>query len=324
MKTLYEYIVEELEGKRLDNATKVLKLLNDNSANLETFVKELNAILKQADSNDNAKLWIAAIKDLFGGENGSQYKAANHKALKITELYPTQSEIDIMNSAKWITKDWGAKGVEDMFKNAPFGKTFPVPVLVYQSEGKNWIIDGHHRWSQVGLINRDASLDCLVVSGPEPVRDFLKITQGAIAAVLASENKNNGKKGDKQLPVGAANPENNIFGDALKGDKLKDQIVSLCKDNASNFKIVKDILNKHGKNIEKEEDLGELVMKNRDAMLEAKQNPPEWAEPRPQMPQTDAAGPNDPNDAKDGNPDNEGSALYAILHKSKFPDVGKK
>ena len=39
--------------------------------------------------------------------------------------------------------------------------------------------------------------------------------------------------------------------------------------------------------------------------------------------QSDATGPNNPEDANDGNPDNEGSALYAILHSGKFPNIGK-
>ena len=343
MKHLLEYIAEALLFEGNDEESKItsdnlLKALNNHSGNLTDFVKALNQALKHADDNDNAKLWMGAIKDLFDGENGEQYKASNHVAVKITDLYPTQSEIDIENSAKWATKDWGAKGVADMFKNEAFGKSFPVPVLVYKADGKNWIIDGHHRWSQVGLINRDASLDCLVVEGPESVQDFLKITQGTIASVLASDNGNKGKKGDHQLPVGAAKPENNIFGPNLKGDKLKEKIIEMFSNNSGNAKIVYNTLVKLNKmdkngNLIKEDlggqlktainSIGELVMNNRDKMVENGQNPPKWAAPRPVMPQSDAAGPNDPKDAKDGNPDNEGSALYKILHKGKFPSVGK-
>ena len=342
MKNLLKYINESLffESDEPEiNSDNLLKALNKRSGDLKEFVQALNEALKHASKDDNAKLWMGAIKDLFDGEHGEQYKAQNHVAIKITELYPTQSEIDIENSAKWATKSWGAKGVENMFKNEAFGKTFPVPVLVYKADGKNWIIDGHHRWSQVGLINREASLDCLVVTGPESVQDFLKITQGAIASVIASDNKNNGKKGDKQLPVGAAKPDNNIFGPKLEGDKLKERIIEMFKNNTTNAKIVWKALMKAGKMNQNGElvneglgghlktvisSLGELVMNNRDKMIENNQNPPKWAAPRPVMPQSDAAGPNNPNDAKDGNPDNEGSALYNILHKSKFPSINKE
>ncbi len=330
MKRLLEYIQEALlfeadDDKSNKAADKLLKILNAHSGNLTEFVKVLNKALAKADKSDNAKLWIGAIKDLFDGERGDQYKAKNHVAVKITDLYPTQSEIDIANSAKWATKDWGAKGIGDMFSGGAFGKSFPVPVLVYNSDGKNWIIDGHHRWSQVGLINRDASLDCMVVSGPESVQNFLKITQGTIAAVLADDdNKNQGKNGDKQLPVGKANPDNNIFGDKLKGDKLKEKVVEMFNEHKDILKIALEQLKKNDVKVDSAEDIGKLVQKNRDAMVDAKQNPPEWAAPRPVMPQSDAAGPNNPEEAKDGNPDNEGSALYVILHKSKFPEVGKK
>ena len=350
MKHLLEYITEALLFEGNDEESKInsdnlLKALNNHSGNLTDFVNALNSALKHADDKDNAKLWMGAIKDLFDGENGEQYKASNHVAVKITDLYPTQSEIDIENSAKWVTKDWGAKGVADMFKKEAFGKSFPVPVLVYKADGKNWIIDGHHRWSQVGLINRDASLDCLVVEGPESVQDFLKITQGTIASVLASDNGNSGKKGDHQLPVGAAKPENNIFGPNLKGDKLKERIKQMLdKADPKILKILNTVLqnckviNKKGNLVQGEvneklfdvanpklfkESFATLVMNNRDKMIENGQNPPKWAAPRPVMPQSDAAGPNDPKNAKDGNPDNEGSALYKILHKGKFPSIDK-
>lgn len=328
MKHLIDYITEALlvegEGKEV-NKDALLDALNDHSGDLTEFVKALNTALKNAGEGDNAKLWIAAIKDLFDGKNGEAYKAKNHVAVKISELFPTQSEIDIENSAKWATKDWGAKGVADMFSGKAFGKSFPVPVLVYVADGKNWIIDGHHRWSQVGLINPEASLDCMVVTGPETVQDFLKITQGAIAAVIANdENKNNGKGGSHQLPVGKANPDNNIFGDALKGDKLTERVVKLFDGHDDCAKIVIETLQKNGhEDIKDVQGVAQLVTKNRDLMVENKQVPQDWAAPRPVMPQSDAAGPNNPEDAKDGNPDNEGSALYAILHGGKFPNIGK-
>jgi len=338
MKRLTKYIIEQLQiNEDKINKDNLLNELNKHSDNLDDFVKELNKALKHADKDDNAKLWMGAIKDLFDGENGNQYKAKNHVSLKISELYPTQSEIDIENSAKWISKDWVAKSVGNMFKKEAFGKSFPVPVLVYKDDEKYWIIDGHHRWSQVGLINYNASVDCMVVEGPETVQDFLKITQGVISSVLASDNKNNGKSGNKQLPMGKANPQNNIFGDALKGNKLKEKISKMCIENSNICKLLQEtLLNNHiidntgkfiveAKNNQNEfiNNLSERVMNNRDKMIENKQDPPKWAAPRPVMPQSDAAGPNDPNDPNDGNPDNEGSALYKILYKGKFPNIGK-
>ena len=331
MKHLLEYINESLffeSDESKINADNLLDSLNQHAGKLSDFVEALNTALKHADEDDNAKLWMGAIKDLFDGENGDQYKAKNHVAVKVTDLYPTQSEIDIINSAKWITVPKFADCTA-MFKEKSFGAKFPVPVLVYQADGKNWIIDGHHRWSQVGLINRDASLDCMVVTGPESAKDFLKITQGVIASVLASDNNNKGKNGDLQLPVGKAQDANNIFGNALKGDKLTKRIINIASGKEDNakihgkeaFEVCKKSLNECGVKIENEEDLAKLVTENRDKMIQAKQTPPEWKAPRPVMPQSDAAGPNDPNDAKDGNPENEGSALYKILHKGKFPKI---
>ena len=328
MKHLIDYITEALlvegEDTKVDKDA-LLDALNDHSGDLTEFVKALNTALKNAGEGDNAKLWIGAIKDLFDGENGEAYKAKNHVAVEVSKLFPTQSEIDIEKSAKWAQGAKFAKGVADMFSGEAFGKSFSVPVLVYVADGKNWIIDGHHRWSQVGLLNPEASIDCMVVTGPETVQDFLKITQGAIAAVIADdENKNNGKKNSHQLPIGSAVPENNIFGKDLEGDKLTEKIVKMFDGHDDCVKIVVEALQKNGhEDIKDAQGIAQLATKNRDLMIENKQVPQKWAAPRPVMPQSDAAGPNDPENADDGNPDNEGSALYAILHRGKFPNIGK-
>ena len=135
---------------------------------------------------------------------------------------------DIENSAKWAKKKKFAKNVDEMFADKPFGQQIPVPVLVYNDGNKNWIIDGHHRWSQVGLLNYDAELNCMVIEGTESVRDFLKLTQSIIAGVIAKRNDFKKATDEKQtIPVGKAKPENNIFGDALKGDKIKERMKEL-------------------------------------------------------------------------------------------------
>jgi hypothetical protein len=320
MKHLVQYIIEKLE-KSEDVKELSDKMLQDLSkkGNLKVFVDELNKILGKTQSGDNTKLWMAALKDLFDGQNeeGKKYTASPGQSISCADLYPTQSEIDIENSAKWATKDWGVRCIPQMFDGSAFGANFAVPVLVYKDKGKNWIIDGHHRWSQVGLMNPDAHVSCMVVEGPEPVQDFLKIVQGMIAAIIGDDSKPNKGDGGK-LPVGKAAPQNNIFGSALKGDKLAKRVVELFKGHDNILADAIKYLNDAGVDVKSAEDIGKLVEKNRDIFVSRKQTPPSWAAPRPVMPQTDRAGITGPDDAA---PANTGSALNILLNGAKFKDL---
>ena len=317
MKHLIQYILEQLEETK-ELSDKMLKDLGK-KGNLKVFVDELNKILEKTQHGDNTKLWMAALKDLFDGQNeeGKKYTASPGQSISCTDLYPTQSEIDIENSAKWATKDWGVKCIPQMFDGSAFGAGFAVPVLVYKDKGKNWIIDGHHRWSQVGLINPEAKVSCMVIEGPESVQNFLKIVQGMIAAIIGDDSKpNNGENG--KLPVGKAAPQNNIFGPALKGDKLAKRVAELFQGHDKILEDAIKYLNNVGVDVKSAEDIGKLVEKNRDFFVDNKQTPPSWAAPRPVMPQTDRAGMSGPDDAA---PANSGSALNILLNGAKFKDL---
>ena len=64
--------------------------------------------------------------------------------------------------------------------------------------------------------------------------------------------------------------------------------------------------------------LGELVMKNRDKMIENKQAPEKWTAPRPVMPQSDRAG---KTGSKDSGADKEGSALNKLKNVEVLPNI---
>jgi hypothetical protein len=197
--------------------------------------------------------------------------------------------------------------VKAIFTEKDFGKNFGCPVLVYNDGSKKWIIDGHHRWSQVALLNPEGGLACLVVNGKEKVQDFLKVTQGAIASVFANRKLNDGPA--KKLPVGEAKPENNIFGNALKGDKLTERVKQMLEDAKSGDLLVEKLKEQNVK-VENVDDVAKLVTSNRDKMVENKQVPENWAAPRPVMPQTDQGGVED--GSKEVAPDIDGTALNKI------------
>ena len=337
MKHLYEYVLEALlleseeeapSDEELKKAAgKILGALSDKKK-LDEYVKELNSILSgKAEGEDNTKLWLRALAALFSGNGDPKSDTYNKyectgkiEAIPVSKLYPTQNEIDIENSAKWATKDWGAKGVDNMFGDKPFGASFAVPVLVYNDGSKNWIIDGHHRWSQVALINPNAKLACMVIKGKETPQEFLKLTQSVIAGVVGQRGKG------ETLPVGEANPDNNIFGSALKGDKIKEKVLELLSNDNKPKNILMKVLNKHSEELGgKKKDtftpkkFAALVMKNRDLMIKNGQAPEDWCAPRPVMPQSDKAGKSGKEDSKTSD---EGSALNKLKDVKGLPNIG--
>jgi len=326
MISLLEYILEskskdlEKSRKAIAKASKKIIQLLQNQDNLSDYVDTLNKILKgdAPAHSENTDLYLKALTNIFSGTDEEvnlvykKYKCIGETGINVGELYPTQSEIDIENSAKWATKDWGAKGVVDMFKDEPFGKSFPVPVLVYNDGKKNWIIDGHHRWSQVALINPNASLYCMVIKGKEDVREFLKLVQSVIAGVNADRDN------VKELPVGKAKPENNIFGKQLKGENLTKRVAEMLQANEDVAKILFDILKEHEESCKTIDDIPNIVFRNREIMYRRKQEPESWAAPRPVMPQSDRAG---KTGESDSGVNNDGSALNKLKNVNALPDV---
>jgi len=303
MKKLLDYMLESLltesdknnNNKDSEKAEKVKELRSkivtslSKQTDLKSFVGLINQILEKADSKDNANIWYAAIKTLFDGQPDEGVEEVEYSAkeanVPVSELYPTQSEIDIVNSAKWVESDKLNNGaIKAIFTEKDFGKNFGCPVLVYNDGSKKWIIDGHHRWSQVGLLNMEGGLSCLVINGKEKVQDFLKVTQGAIASVLANRKLNNGQV--EKLPEGDARAQNNIFGQALKGDNLAKRVKEMLEEQKTGDLLVEK-LKEQGVKVENVDDVAKLVTSNRDKMIENKQVPENWAAPRPVMPQTD-------------------------------------
>lgn len=327
MKKLLDYMLESLlnesdENKNSEdskNAEKIKelksKIVNSltKQTDLKSFVGLINQILIKADSKDNAPIWYEAIKTLFDGQPNDGVEEVKYEAkeanIPVSELYPTQSEIDIVNSAKWVKADMLNKGaIKAIFTEKDFGKNFGCPVLVYNDNKKYWIIDGHHRWSQVALLNPEGGLACLVINGKEKVQDFLKVTQGAMASVFANRKLNNAPA--TKLPVGEAKPGNNIFGQALKGDNLAKCIKEKLEEQKTGDLLVEK-LKEQGVKVENVDDVANLVKSNRDKMVENKQVPENWAAPRPVMPQTDQGGVKGEKDEK-VSPDVDGTALNKI------------
>ena len=88
------------------------------------------------------------------------------------DLSPTQSEIDLGKSVGWCFTHPG--DVEKMLNGGPWSGGDPIVI-----SGNN-VIDGHHRWSSVFVVDPTCKLTCVDISAGTADMS-LKLTQAAIA-----------------------------------------------------------------------------------------------------------------------------------------------
>lgn len=141
------------------NFEQALKVLGDD--NYEAFIQDINSLTKIDNEGKIAKLRDALIK-LF---NDPKHKKAMKVLtgtldLPIMKVRPTQSEVDMEKSLKFpLNKNPEAAKVF-------FGKD-PVmikkPIVVAKVNNSFYVIDGHHRWSQVYCMNPHAVMKALVI-----------------------------------------------------------------------------------------------------------------------------------------------------------------
>ena len=128
----------------------------------------------------------------------------------VKTLRPLQNEIDMDNSLKFPLSG-ASKQLEDMLRGTPV--QILGPVVVYNYSGQDYIVDGHHRWSQVYAINKDGKIKGIRLTAKSKVdpRRILKATQMAIAAIM------------KEVPTASAKGVNLL---TISEDALKDYIKS--------------------------------------------------------------------------------------------------
>ena len=250
------------------------------------YIKTLNDML---DDPKAAQL----LEDGFGGELGDTKLKFKVVKIPVRNLRPTQSEIDVEKSVKFpLTKP---ENIDNYYKTGDKDVIIKFPLITFR---QNYVIDGHHRWSQVFAFNPDAKMVCCDYDGDISPVQMLKATQGAIAAVKADDNKNNGKI-----------PSEKVEGQNLFDDKWdKDAIIEYIKKTA--IDKVPEVFSKYNKELTDIDKVADFVADN---LIDLKSNNyPETGSPsRGDMPQTDQGG-SDKDDAKSSLPGAEGSALNKL------------
>lgn len=111
----------------------------------------------------------------FGGKFADYKLKLNKTTIPAYKLIPTQNEIGLDETLKYIMK---GDNIEDCFKDSACIKK---PIVTFQG---TFIIDGHHRWSEIFATNSKANLECINIEGNLSPLSMLKAVQATIGSNL--------------------------------------------------------------------------------------------------------------------------------------------
>jgi len=156
-----------------DNNEKILKELL--GSNYQSFVTELGQNIK---APQFLKFLRAGLKD---GKNANDDKVNFAKiSPKCSDLSPTQNEIDIDKSLSFPLRQTSTTELTGYFSGGTFAPGGPIITC----GGGKFIIDGHHRWSQLYCMNPNAQIEAIDLTDFSDPEMALKVTQIAIATRL--------------------------------------------------------------------------------------------------------------------------------------------
>lgn len=233
--------------------------------NEEDAQEELKAILKKdyiafvGELGDNIKdpKFVNAIKSL---SSSSPVKTSAMTPV-CTDLQPTQNEVVMDNSLSYPLKD--AASAEASLKG---GVVAPGGRSIVTGGGGKFVIDGHHRWSQVFCLNPEAKIKAIDLTDIKKPLEALKATQLGIAAQLGEVPTAEGG-GVNLFTCGEGELKKYVI------DKIQDPVVEVFK--------------KYGKG-DTPEAIADFIWGNVQTLR--KQSPPVAGAPkRDFMPQTDDA-----------------------------------
>ena len=143
---------------------KMIELLSQEKYHLA--VQDIDKIIKEPK--------LKSILGLgFGGELSDLKLSVSPCNLVAKRLVPTQNEIGMKESLQYLLED------TEFTKYFKPGIVIKRPVLTFNGM---FIVDGHHRWSQIFLVNPDAELACINIEGNLSPISMLKAIQCTIGS----------------------------------------------------------------------------------------------------------------------------------------------
>lgn len=233
-------------------------------------IKKLKSVFKTEDYSKYVDKLSEAIQDdkvkellnFIINEELDKMITVSSRDIPATDLIPTQNEIDVDKSLKWLIKN--GDSITTIYTNANKGvKLGPLPVVTFNSK---YIIDGHHRWSQIYCGNPDAKVSCYDMKANMTPIEVLKLMQMYIAASVG------------EVPIAKVDGKNLLtIDDKYLFGYIKNNIQEACKPAFKKYC-----------NCDTTMDIIDFINDNRIRMQETSQ-PIKNAPKRDVMPQTDRA-----------------------------------
>lgn len=284
MQTLNNYINESIEISTTSNRQRRKELEKWlKHKKYDDYVDTLNKMLEDPKA-------AALLEDGFGGDLGDTKLIFSVKNIPVSQLMPTQKEIDLDKSLKHaLTNELSLR------------KTFSDPIKINKpivTFRQNYVIDGHHTWLQAIALNPHGKILAFNYDGDISPIQMLKAVQGTIAAVKADKNNNNGK-----LPSSKVDGPN-FFSDKFDRKKIRKYLEDTFND---------DLTDIYCEYIKECKDKNDIMKYLEERLLDIKANnyPFEAAPSRDDMPQVFKGG-TDVDDKSSALPDKEGSAMNKL------------
>jgi hypothetical protein len=141
---------------------------------LPKFVRAIDSI------NNDSKLTKVLSAGLTDGSPSDEKVWTRQMWLKVSDLIPTQNELDMEKTLKDVTTNRHGNLNTFFTSNAKLKK--PIVVL-----NGRFILDGHHRWSSVYMVNPSAKILSNVINAPITPIEALKMCHMALV-VSSGEN----------------------------------------------------------------------------------------------------------------------------------------
>ena len=196
----YGYLVEEEQQDEFEDDDAEMDSGKDHIGDENNAKEELKKLIHELRDIDGYEKFVKHLAQLKGHQvellrqivgNGKFAKNTQAKTGKIPvfKLIPVQREIDADASLGFPlqNKKNAATSIPVMLDGKEAITVNNSPLLIYKhSDGKYYIIDGHHRWSQVYLFNPKARMNIIlftmVADGNENPIDVLRDFQAVIKA----------------------------------------------------------------------------------------------------------------------------------------------
>lgn len=177
-------INESPEGDELKSQVEdiyVTKNIEDNPEAMKVYNKMIE-LIQDKDYDETVDFVDEIVKDPklkfllglgFGGDFSNLKLKLKKTNIPAKRLIPTQSEIGTDETLKYLVQ---GKDIDVCFDKTTIIKK---PIVTFQG---TFIIDGHHRWSQIFVTNPDANIVCIDITGNLSPLSMLKAVQCTIGS----------------------------------------------------------------------------------------------------------------------------------------------